>query len=106
MAKIKEGSGPVDPAPLKGPQIDLTGNPPAPIIYFDEAPFLGQMNGVFRICLAAYQGMLSVAQPSDNHNPIAVAHLRGNAQALLALRAAIDSALLLAAPAAGEGRNN
>jgi hypothetical protein len=65
----------------------------APFIFFESAPFLGHANSVFRIALVAGRGMLGA--DDNGQNIVVVAHLRGNAQALLHLKSAIDKAPLL-----------
>lgn len=96
------------PAPVvSGPVMDISdvGSAHAPILYFDEAPAFGHSNGVFRIALAAariYPGPMAGDVRLDH---VIVAHLRMNLSAALALRNAINGALLLAAPADSKNRN-
>jgi hypothetical protein len=72
---------------------------PLPIIYFDNAPSLSHLNGVIGITLVVTG---NVPGPNETVGKIAsvVAHLKCNIPAALALKSAIESALLLAQPAA------
>jgi hypothetical protein len=78
----------------------------APVIYFENAPALGYLNGVIRITLS---GSLSLPT-SDGKTAteeIVAAYLRCNIPAALSLRKALDDALLLAAPPPeGKGQAN
>ena len=69
----------------------------APFIFFESAPIFGCTNGVINITLAANRATASEGGTVINEQMV-VAYLRGNIQAALSLRAAVDSALLLAAP--------
>jgi hypothetical protein len=78
----------------------------APFIFYEIAPAFGHSNGVVNITLSANRTRIG---PNGVENgQVVTAHLRGNIQAALSLRAAIDQALLLAAPAAqgSEGKVN
>ena len=72
-----------------------------PIAYFEGTAAIGHMNGIYTVGL-------TVGRPitfSDGGVPLiitSVAMLKGNRQALEALRSAIDGALLLGAKAEGE----
>lgn len=79
--------------------IEVEDLPRAPIIYFEHAPNLGHLNGVFSVTLITRVQTLVGEQVGFRH--CYVAHLRGNAQAMLALKHAIEGALLLAAPTEG-----
>ena len=72
----------------------------APFLYFDNAPVFGCFNGVVRIMLEAVRTMPTPGQTVSTDRVI-VAHLRMSIPAALALKAAIEGALLLATPAAG-----
>jgi hypothetical protein len=68
----------------------------APFIFYEGAPAFGFTNGVVNITLSANRTLIG---PNGVINEqIVVAYLRGNIQAALSLRDAIDKALLLAAP--------
>jgi hypothetical protein len=86
--------------------IQVSDVPHAPFIFYEIAPVFGFTNGVVNITLSANR---TFAGPNGIVNEqVVVAYLRGNVQAALSLRQAIDSALLLAAtPAQGsEGKAN
>jgi hypothetical protein len=79
----------------------------APMLYFEEAPVFGAYNGVLRVTLTA--GRLLPQRPSAPDGPygvsrdhVVVAHLRMTVPAARLLKAAIDDAILLATPAAGD----
>jgi hypothetical protein len=72
----------------------------APFIYFDEAPTLGCGNGVLNITLGCYRNLCT--KEGVKTDMVAVAYLRCNLEGALALRAAIDKALLMAAPLEGQ----
>jgi hypothetical protein len=72
----------------------------APFIYFDEAPALGGGNGVLNITLGCYRHLCS--QEGINTEMVAVAYLRCNLQGALALKAALDKALLMVTPYEGQ----
>jgi hypothetical protein len=77
--------------------IPVSDTPHAPFVFFENAPALGFTNGVAAITLSANRTWIDPSGVVVNEQCV-VAHLRGNVQALLSLRQAIDSALLLAAP--------
>jgi hypothetical protein len=73
----------------------------APIVFFDTAPVSNNHNGIIGVTLS-----VNLSVP-DGNGSIAIdqvvsAYLRGNIQAFNALRAAIDSAILLGAKTDGE----
>jgi hypothetical protein len=74
----------------------VTDNPNAPFIYFELAPALGFNKGVVSITLSANRAWIGPKGPTNEQT--VVAHMRGNIQAAVSLRNAIDKALLLAAP--------
>lgn len=70
---------------------------PLPVIYFDSAPSLSHLNGIIGVTLVVTcnvpdsdKGVISVASVA--------AHLKCNIPAAVALRNALNDALLLAAP--------
>jgi hypothetical protein len=76
--------------------IQVSDTPHAPFIFYEGAPAFGFTNGVVNITLAANRTM---AGPDGVINEqVVVAYLRGNIQAAISLRQAIDNALLLATP--------
>jgi hypothetical protein len=90
----------------EAPVIIVSDTPHAPFIFYEVAPAFGFANGVVNITLSANR---TWAGPNGIMNEqVVVAYLRGNVQAALSLRQAIDSALLLAAPPAqgSEGKAN
>jgi hypothetical protein len=70
---------------------------PLPIIYFEHVPSLSHMNGIIGVTLAVGA---NVPMGGDKVAPCAsvAAFLKCNIPAAIALRAALDSALLLAQP--------
>jgi hypothetical protein len=89
--------------PQKGVMAPVRDTAHAPFIFFENAPAFGHVNGVVNVTLSASRTWI------DKNNAVTdqvvVAYLRGNVPALLSLRSAIDSALLLAAPT-GQGPAN
>jgi hypothetical protein len=71
---------------------------PLNVIYFEEAPSLSHMNGVIGITLAVMSNVPDAANGAVNRCASVVAHLKCNIPAAMALRAALDNALLLAQP--------
>jgi hypothetical protein len=95
-----------DPNTRPAQVIPVSDVPHAPFLFFEVAPAFGVTNGVVNITLSANRTWIG---PNGIVNEqVVVAYLRGNIQAALGLRAAIDSALLLAAPTAqgSEGKAN
>lgn len=81
--------------------VKVVDRPHAPIIFFDEAPVFNNYNGIIGITLST-----NVSVPDGKgaiiSEQVASAYLRGNINALMALKGAIDSALLLGAKTEGE----
>ena len=75
----------------------------APIIYFEGAPNFGNNHGIVNVTLAAARHVLAGDQIASD--VIAVAYLRCSATAAMALRQALDDALLLGVPM-GSGSAN
>jgi hypothetical protein len=69
----------------------------APFIFYEVAPAFGFTNGVVNVTLSANRTWIGSDGKVMNEQ-VVVAYLRGNVQAALSLKQAIDSALLLAAP--------
>lgn len=103
MPKKSDAPAPPVPSPLL--KISESGSAHAPFVFFDEAPTFGYSNGVLKITLAAdriYPGKNAGEVGSDH---VVVAHLRMNVAAAIALKNAIDGALLLARPAETQTKN-
>ena len=71
--------------------------PHAPFIFYEVAPAFGFTNGIVNVTLSANRTYAG-AKGAVVNEQVVVAYLRGNVQAALSLRDAINSALLLAAP--------
>jgi hypothetical protein len=76
----------------------------APFLYFEDAPAFGIMSGIVRITLEAGR-LYTSNQGVVMQDRIVVAHLRMNIPAALALKRAIEGALLLANSPTSEARN-
>jgi hypothetical protein len=72
----------------------------APFLYFENAPAFAHLNGIIRVTLEASRDIPRPPESVTNDRVI-VAHLRMNITAARSLKAALEGALLLAAPAAG-----
>jgi hypothetical protein len=92
-----------DTSPNKGGVVSISDTAHAPFIFYDWAPTFGFMNGIVSITLAANRS--TVGPEGLINDQVVVAHLRGNIQAALSLRKALDDALLMAAPTR-EGKAN
>lgn len=91
-------------SPEKVPAIiPVSDTPHAPFIFYEIAPAFGFTNGVVNITLSANRTYGGPDGAIINEQ-VVVAYLRGNIQAAISLRHAIDSVLLLAAPTTGEGK--
>lgn len=79
-------------------------NAHAPILYFENAPAFGTINGIIKVTLTASR---DIPLPDNNvaSDQVVVAYLRMNVAAARALRAALDGALLLASPSPSEAPN-
>lgn len=84
--------------------IPVNDVPHAPFIFYEAAPAFGHMNGVINLTLSAMRTCVG-PDGGPKNDLVVVAYLRGNIQAAVNLREAIDKALLLAAPTA-EGKSN
>ena len=91
---------PVEVIPSVAGEISAIASAHAPFLYIDNASAFGYFNGIVRITLEAGRNMPTPGQALSVDRVI-VAHLRMNIPAALALKAAIEGALLMAAPAAG-----
>jgi hypothetical protein len=92
-----------DAEPAKEATIAVSDTAHAPFVFYEMAPAFGFTNGVVNITLSANRSM--VGPDGIINEQVVVAYLRGNVQAALSLRHAIDKALLLAAPT-GTGKAN
>jgi hypothetical protein len=70
---------------------------PMPIVYFDGVPALSHLNGIIGITLTVTGGVPTADEGVTNCAAV-VAFLKCNIPAAVALKGAIESALLLAAP--------
>ena len=79
-------------------------NANAPLLYFENAPAFGTVNGIIKVTLTASR---DIPLPEDNvaSDQVVVAYLRMNEAAARALRAALDGALLLASPSPSDSPN-
>lgn len=97
MGNIAMPENPNVQAPVEIPAVDSAH---APFLYFDRVRVLGHNHGVIRITLEALRDLPATGkQPASDS--VIVAYLRMNVPAAQSLKAAIDNALLLAAPPAG-----
>jgi hypothetical protein len=79
--------------------IPVSDIPHAPFIYYDAAPVSGHTTGVVSLTLSATRAYIGPDGAARN-DFVVVAYLRGNVQAAVNLREAIDAALRQAAPIA------
>ena len=84
--------------------IPVNDVPHAPFIFYEGAPAFGHTNGVINLTLVATRTCVG-PDGAPKNDLVVVAYLRGNIQAAVNLRQAIDAALLLAAPTT-EGKAN
>jgi hypothetical protein len=70
----------------------------ASIIYFDNAPFYGLLNGIAKVALSFNRQIASHPPAGVLSDQVLVAHLVGNLAAIKGLRAALDGILLMAEP--------
>ncbi len=75
----------------------VNDTPHAPFIFYEGAPVSGHTNGVINLTLSATCTFIR-PDGTPKNDLVVVAYLRGNIQAAVNLRQAIDAALLLAAP--------
>jgi hypothetical protein len=75
----------------------VSDTPHAPFIFYEGASTFGHTNGVINLTLSASRTCVGPDGAVKN-DLVVVAYLRGNLQAALSLREAIDKALLLSAP--------
>ena len=93
---------PVEVFPSVAGEVSAIASAHAPFLYFELATAFAHLNGVIRITLEAARDMIVPGQQeAATSDRVIVAHLRMNIPAAQSLKAAIEGALLLAAPAAG-----
>jgi hypothetical protein len=92
-----------DTSAKEGTVIPVHDIPHAPFVFYETAPAFGFTNGVINITLSANR--TTIGTQGALNEQVVVAYLRGNIQAALSLRRAIDNALLLAVPTS-EGKAN
>jgi hypothetical protein len=108
-AAAKEG-GAAEGAPKErgardaAPAMSVSGSERAPFIYVEEVNSAGHANGVIRLSLEATR-MFPEPGGKVLVDRVITAHLRMSVPAARALGRAVDSALLLAAPAESEAKN-
>lgn len=85
-----------DTRPNQGTIIPVSDTPHAPFIFYEGVPAFGFTNGVINLTLAANRTW--IGPDGIANEQVVVAYLRGNIQAAINLREAIDNALLLGAP--------
>jgi hypothetical protein len=100
MAQNPDVKPPVEVVPSVAGEISAIASAHAPFLYFDDATAFGHQNGIIRVTLEAARIMPAPGNPrAAVTDRVIVAHLRMNVPAALALKAAIEGALLLAAGA-------
>jgi hypothetical protein len=72
----------------------VIANTDAPFIFFDEAPALGNGDGIVRITLTARRS-IPIEDGKTRTEPVVVGYLRCSFAAAAHLRSAIDQVLLL-----------
>jgi hypothetical protein len=93
---------PVEVIPSVAGEISAIASAHAPFLYFEQISAFGHLNGIIRITLEASRDMPAPGNPQAAvADRVIVAHLRMNVPAALSLKAALEGALLMAAPAAG-----
>ncbi len=78
-----------------GTEVIALQGTPLPILYFDGAPALSHLNGIIGVTLTVTGGVPTEAGGVVNVGSV-VAYLKCNIPAAMALRGALDQALLLA----------
>lgn len=79
----------------------VIANAEAPFIFFDEAPALGNGDGIVRITLTARRS-IPIEGGKTLTEPVVVGYLRCSFAGAAHLRSAIDQVLLLSAKTEGE----
>jgi hypothetical protein len=93
---------PVEVIPSVAGEISAIASAHAPFLYFEDVTAFGHVNGIIRITLEAARILPAPGNPAAAViDRVIVAHLRMNVPAARSLKAALEGALLLAAPVAG-----
>ena len=98
MIEKSDSRQPIETIPSANGGISALASANAPFIYFENAPFYGLFNGIGQITLEANRNFGADADGSPRVDRAIVAHLRGNIQAFIGLRAALDGIILMAQP--------
>lgn len=85
-------------------RIKFTGSATAPVVFFDSAPSFGHHQGVFQCTLSSGRYVPGSGVEAELEQVI-VCHLRCDFQAAIALKNAIESALLLASQTESKSAN-
>jgi hypothetical protein len=93
------------PVPFQMPQVSVGGSAHAPFLFYDDATAFGHLNGIIQVTLEAVRLYPNSPKEGLSLERVVVAHLRMGVPAARALKAAIEGALLLAAPASSEAKN-
>jgi hypothetical protein len=89
-----------------GTEVIALQGTPLPVLYFDSAPALSHLNGIIGVTLTVTGGVPTETGSVVNVGSV-VAYLKCNIPAAIALRGALDQALLLAQPVENpEGKAN
>lgn len=99
---VKPEPAPAAPQAREIPAI-APGSGGAPFLFFDQASAFGYAGGIVRVTLEATT-ILATGRVVSNER-VVVGHLRMGLQAAQSLRAALDKALLMAAPPETETKN-
>jgi hypothetical protein len=91
-----------DPNPASPIEMDISdiASAHAPFLYFDHAFNFGYHNGIVSITLEAVRFIAKGQTPARDR--VVVAHLRMTIPAAMSLKTALEGALLIAAPGAGQ----
>ena len=104
MPKKPEPPASASPVEMHTP-ISEIGSSTAPILYFENVPTFGNMGNVLRLTLTADRIYPSTPPGQIVTDQVIVAHLRASIPSAIALRDAINSALLLATPPESSAKN-
>lgn len=104
MPKKANVRTPIENIPSVVGEVSAIASAHAPVLYFENAPAFGHINGIIRITLEVMRDMPMPGHTTAASDRVVVAHLRMNVLAALSLKSAIEGALLIAAPAASDDR--
>ena len=100
MSDDSNSKPPVEIIPSVQGGMSAIGSAHAPFLYFESASAFGHLNGMIQITLEAQRIFPSTTEASGAAiDRVVTAHLRMNIIAARSLKAAIEGALLIAAPA-------